>query len=336
MDRSRSHLDPPQRTPRRRPAAALAAGLAALALAAAGCGSSPSATASGSGTGTPSGTTASGSGSGTATTGAGQGAGANHGNVDVLSAGSLETVLTHTLDPAFHQATGYTAVDTSAGSSQLAAQIKAKTQVADVFLSASPKVDTSLEGAANGSWVSWYATFAKSPLVLEYYPKSKFASALRSKPWYDVITMPGFRVGRTNPAQDPAGKLAVQALQETAAAHSLPALGHIVSDASTEYGETALPGEVASGQLDGAFAYEADARSTGQPWVPLTGTQLFAPYTVTILDRAPHLAAAEAFVRFLLGTGGHSALGSDGFLIVSPPALTGTGVPAGLQSILRS
>ena len=33
---------------------------------------------------------------------------------------------------------------------------------------------TTLEGTANGDWVSWYAAFATSPLVLGYYPKSNF------------------------------------------------------------------------------------------------------------------------------------------------------------------
>ena len=35
-------------------------------------------------------------------------------------------------------------------------------------------------------------------------------------PWYKVVTMPGFRLGRTNPSQDPGGVLAKQALEETA------------------------------------------------------------------------------------------------------------------------
>ena len=80
------------------------------------------------------------------------------GDVDVLSAGSLDTLMTKTVGPAFHAATGYTLVDTSHGSSTLAADIKNKIYVADVFVSASPTVDTTLEGAKNGGWVSWYGT----------------------------------------------------------------------------------------------------------------------------------------------------------------------------------
>ena len=45
-----------------------------------------------------------------------------------------------------------------------------------MFVSASPAVNATLEGAANGNWVSWYATFATTPLVLGYNPTSKFAA----------------------------------------------------------------------------------------------------------------------------------------------------------------
>ena len=159
------------------------------------------------------------------------------GDVDVFSAGSLDTLMTKTVGPAFHAATGYTLVDTSHGSGTLAADIKNKVAVADVFVSASPAVDTTLEGAANGNWVSWYAAFATSPEVLGYYPKSKFAKDLQTMPWYKVITMPGFRLGRTNPSQDPGGVLAVKALEETATAQHLPALKTLATETSDEYPE---------------------------------------------------------------------------------------------------
>lgn len=41
-------------------------------------------------------------------------------------------------------------------------------------MSASPAVDATLEGEANGNWASWYASFAKVPLVLGYNPHSRF------------------------------------------------------------------------------------------------------------------------------------------------------------------
>jgi molybdate/tungstate transport system substrate-binding protein len=258
------------------------------------------------------------------------------GDVDVFSAGSLDTLMTKSVGPAFHNATGYTLVDTSHGSGTLAADIKDKTAVADVFVSASPSADASLEGSANGSWVSWYASFATSPEVLGYYPKSKFANDLKTMPWYKVITMPGFRLGRTNPSQDPGGVLAAKALNETAAAQHLPALAKLASESSDEYEENTEEADIQTGALDASFMYEADANSQASPFVKLTGTNLAGDYTITIVSKAPHLAAAEAFVKFLLGPTGQKEMTADSFGIVSPATVTGSGVPSALSSLFNS
>jgi molybdate/tungstate transport system substrate-binding protein len=256
--------------------------------------------------------------------------------VDVFSAGSLDTLMTKSVGPAFHSATGYTLVDTSHGSGTLEADIKDKTAVADVFISAAPADDTGLMGSANGDWVSWYGAFATSPEVLGYYPKSKFAKDLQTMPWYKVITMPGFRLGRTDPSQDPGGVLAAEALNETATAQKLPALKTLATEQSDVYSEDPEEADIQTGQLDAAFMYEADANSQGSPFVKLTGTNLAGDYTITIVNKAPHEAAAEAFVNFLLGSTGQAEMKADNFNIVTPATLTGTGVPASISSLFSS
>ena len=257
------------------------------------------------------------------------------GNVDVISAGSLDTLMTKSVAPAFHKATGYTLVDTSGGSSADAAQIKNKVYVADVFVSASPAVDATLEGKSNGNWVSWYAAFANSPEVLAYNPKSKFATDLKTMPWYKVITLPGFRLGRTNPTQDPGGVLAAKALNETATAKHLPALKKLATETSDEYSEDTEVAGIQNGQLDASFMYEADANSQDSPFVKLTGVNLAGDYTITIVKGAPHTAAAEAFIKFLLGPTGQAEMKADHFGIVSPAQVTGSGVPSGLTTVFK-
>jgi molybdate/tungstate transport system substrate-binding protein len=257
------------------------------------------------------------------------------GDVDVISAGSLDTLMTKVVAPAFHAATGYTLVDTSGGSSADAAEIKNKVYVADVFVSASPTVDTTLEGKSNGDWVSWYAAFASSPEVLGYNPKSKFATDLKTMPWYKVITMPGFRLGRTNPTQDPGGVLAAKALEETAAAKNLPALKKLATETSDEYSEDTEEAGIQNGQLDASFMYEADANSQDSPFVKLTGVNLAGDYTITLVNHAPHTAAAEAFIEFLLGSTGQAEMKADHFGTVSPAKVTGSGVPSGLTSLFK-
>jgi molybdate/tungstate transport system substrate-binding protein len=258
------------------------------------------------------------------------------GDVDVISAGSLNTLMKK-IAPAFHAATGYTLSDTSGGSSSDATDIKNGVYVEDVFVSASPAVDRTLEGRANGSWVSWYADFAASPEVLGYNPQSTFAPALRTMPWFQVITQSGFRLGRTDPSQDPGGVLAEKALIETAKARPAyaGALRKLATESSDVFPEDTEQADIQTGQLDASFMYEADANSQDSPFVKLTGTDLAGDYTITLLRNAPHPGAADAFIRFLLGARGQAAMKADHFEIVSPAKVSGSGVPSALKSLLR-
>jgi molybdate/tungstate transport system substrate-binding protein len=257
------------------------------------------------------------------------------GPVDVLSAGSLQNLLQQQVAPAFHKATGYTLNDTSMGSDAIATGIKGGTLQGDVFISASSAVNGALEGSTNGNWVSWYALFGSSPLVLGYNASSRFAEALRTKPWYDVIDQPGFLIGRTDPTTDPKGVLAVTALDQAATTHHIEALMAIATSTSTVYPETSLVGQLQAGQLDAGFFYGVEAAAAGVKTVPLTGTHLAGDYTVTVLNRAPHDASARAFVTFLLGKAGRKILGSNGIIAISPPKLSGgSSVPKDLKGQL--
>lgn len=259
---------------------------------------------------------------------------APHGPVDVLYAGSLVTFIQQQVAPAFDKESGDRLRGFAGGSEGLASEIKGEVRQADVFISASPSVDVSLEGSANGSWVSWYATFAKAPLVLGYDPRSRFASQLRREPWYKVVVERGFLLGRTDPAIDPKGKLAVEALRTAAAAEHEPALAGAASSSTGVFPEEALVGRLQAGQLDAGFFYANEARAAGIPTVPLAGVSLGAAFTVTVVERAPHPAEAAAFVSYLLGPRGRAVLRKDGFTLVDPPRVSGGGVPGSLRGVL--
>ena len=254
------------------------------------------------------------------------------GPVDVLSAGSLQDLMQGQIAPAFHAATGYTLNDISMGSSALASSIKGGTLQGDVFVSASPAVNATLEGSSNGNWVSWYAQFAGSPLVLGYNPNSTFAQALKTKPWYEVISEPGFHLGRTDPTTDPKGVLADDALDQAATQYNLPELRTLGTETSDVFPETSLVGELQAGQLDAGFFYGVEASAAKIKTVPLTGTTLAAEYTVTILNKAPHQAAAEAFVNFLLGPGGQKVLANNGVIESTPKVSGSQNVPSGVKA----
>lgn len=256
------------------------------------------------------------------------------GPVDVLYAGSLVDLMQQEVGPEFTAATGYTVNGYSGGSDALATDIKGGTQQADVFISAARQPNTRLEGAANGNWVSWFAEFATSPLVLGYYPQSKFAGALKSAPWYNVVSRPGFMVGRTDPVTDPKGVLAVDALTSAATRYHQPALEAIAMSSRDIFAESAMVGELQAGQIDAGFFYAVEAAAGHIPTVPLTGTHLAGAYTITILNRAPHSSAAQAFVSFLLSRQGQKLLEHNGLVPVRPPSVSGpkSAIPPRLQA----
>ncbi|HEY4454070.1 MAG TPA: extracellular solute-binding protein [Pseudonocardiaceae bacterium] len=247
------------------------------------------------------------------------------GKVQVLYAASLENLMEKDLGSAYTSSSGVSFDGTPAGSTELVSDIKGKVKPADVFISASTDANTGLEGAANGDWEDWYATFATAPLVIGYNPNSKFANDLKTKPWQQVITEPGFLFGSTDPKLDPKGKLGAQAL----AKENLPAT------AAQVFPEEQLVGRLQAGQLDAGFFYSSEAADAKIPTVTLGSVALKATYTVTVLNKAPNEAAAVSFVNYLLGSDGITLLKKHG-LQVQPVTVTGikTKVPAGLQGVL--
>ena len=299
------------------PARFAVAGLAFIGLAAAGCSSSSSTTSAAT---SPSRSASS------APTGSGA--------VNVLYAGSLVNLITKQVGPAFQTASGYSVTGVGAGSTALVTDIKGKVDKGDVFISASPKATATLMGPSNGNWVSWYVSYASSDVVLGYNPNSKFASQIKSEPWYKAITTPGLKLGFTDPATDPKGKLVAQALSDTAKSKNLPALTAIENDKGNVFPEETLVARLQAGQLDAAFFYTAEAIPAKIPTVPLTGEDLKATYTASTLAGAPNEAGAEAFIAYLLGPSGQAFLKQDGFDLITPPKVTGSGVPATVQSAL--
>ncbi len=252
------------------------------------------------------------------------------GPVDVLYAGSLLDLMQRSIGPAFHRATGDTLAGFADGSSALASEIRGGTQVADVFISAAPSVNDTLAGTAHGDWLSSYTVFGASPLVLAYNRSSRFARALRTTPWYDVVTRPGFLLGRTDPATDPKGVLAVDALEGVALSYDRPGLRALATSPSSVFPETALVGELQAGQLDAGFFYAVEAAAAHLATVPLVGTGLAGDYTVALVNRAPHPGPARAFIRFLLSGEGRRLLARNGVTPLARPrrvALSGAASP---------
>jgi molybdate/tungstate transport system substrate-binding protein len=262
------------------------------------------------------------------------------GSVDVLYAGSLVNLMERNIGPAFDQATGDHFQGYAGGSKLLANQIKGKLRRGDVFVSAVPGVNASLMGPANGNWVSWYISFAQSPLVIGYNPNSRFAAEFKSKPWYQVLLEPGIKIGRTDPKLDPKGALTIALMNKAEAFYKVPRLAERVLGAPNNPAqvlpEEILVGRLQSGQLDAGFFYSTETSDAKIPAVPLPAQ--IAPkaaYTVTILHGAPDPRGAEQFVAYLLGEQGRTLMKEHGLDLVKP-TLTGTAtaVPPEIRSLV--
>jgi molybdate/tungstate transport system substrate-binding protein len=263
------------------------------------------------------------------------------GPINVLYAGSLVNLMERGIKPAFDKADGAAFRGYAGGSNKLANEIKGKLVPGDVFISANPKVNAGLMGAANGAWVDWYVTFAQSPLVIGYNPSSRFAADLKSKPWYEVLQEPGIRIGRTDPKLDPKGKLTLELLEKASAVYKIPDLSGKVLGAPENPAqvlpEEDLVGRLQSGQIDVGFFYSTETTDLKIPAIVLPPeTALSAHYTATVLNGAPHAAAAVRFLTFLLGPDGTALMRAHGLGVVAPKVSGDTGkVPSAILALTK-
>lgn len=260
--------------------------------------------------------------------------------VNVMYAGSLVHMMEQRVGPAFEKATGSTFQGFAGGSNMLANQIRGKLRRADVFISASPTVNKSLMGADNGNWVTWYAGFAESPLLIGYNAQSPFAQSLLTQRWDKALTQPGIRIGRTDPKLDPKGAFTMQLLDEAQKLYNDPTLSQrMLGDAENPaqvMPEETLVGRLQAGQLDAGFFYTTETTDLRIPAVRLPSDfNIKASYTIAVLNNAPNEAGARKFVAFLLSDEGRQIM-RDAGIAVKTPVVSGDAatVPADLQAVL--
>jgi molybdate/tungstate transport system substrate-binding protein len=262
--------------------------------------------------------------------------------VKVLYAGSLVNLMERSVGPAFEKETGLSFQGYAAGSNKIANEIKGKLRRGDVFISASPKVNASLMGAANGDQVTWYVNFAESPLMIGYNPQSRFANDFKTKRWDQVLQESGIRIGRTDPALDPKGAFTIEMVKKAAQLYHQPDLVEKMLGAPENpdqvLPEETLVGRLQSGQLDAGFFYSTETSDLHIPAVrPAAAVEAKAGYTLTILGDAPNASGAARFVEFLLSDKGRALLRQHGVDVIKP-TVTGNAqaVPAPLQAVIKA
>jgi molybdate/tungstate transport system substrate-binding protein len=215
---------------------------------------------------------------------------AARGTATVDYAGSLTGLVQTTLQPAFEQQTGDSFVGKGAGSTLIAQGILDGELSPGVFISIGKKAITSL-------WPSrshFVLTLATDPLVVAYSPKSRYASqldAIRSgaKPLsalFRLMETPGFRLGRTDPTQDPQGAFFILMFELATKELHLPVrtperiLGVSATDpvgnTTQVVDEDSLATDIASGSVDAGSDFLTEARQFHLDYITLGPSLDFA------------------------------------------------------------
>lgn len=241
------------------------------------------------------------------------------GDVSVAYAGSLVRTMEGPLASSLRQHTGLTFSGEAKGSRALAHLIAAGLRTPDVFVSADPKL---MNGIARS-----YVVFGSARMVVAYSPKSPhralFEQAARGRrSILDVLAAPGVRVGRTDPQLDPKGARTIETLNLLGAHfHAAPKAKAVLANAPV-FPEEDLAVRVESGDLDAGFFYSTEIPGRGLRTVELppdSNLSTRIAYAVGIMSDAPHPAAAQTFVRFLLRGDGRRILEAAGVRYFAHP-----------------
>jgi molybdate/tungstate transport system substrate-binding protein len=292
---------------------------------------------------------------------------ATGGDVNVLYAGSLISIMETKIGPAFSHL-GYDYRGEGHGSIQDANMIIDRQRFPDVFISVGEKPITKLI-ENNPSLAKWYIGFASDELVIAYNPKSQFAADFEKAktgavPWYQVLAKPGIRFLRSDPLLDPKGCYTVIATKLAGILYHNSSLSSSILKGERNQDqlrpEEILPTLLETGEADAIPAYKHEAIERGFPFISLPpqinlGDPAFASYykqasctqqngslsfgkpivfDTTIPNTVRNAQGAIQFVKFLFSDQGKAILQKDGFKVI--PLTAGgnkTAIPQEISSL---
>ena len=291
----------------------------------------------------------------------GQGAGAR--NIVVYTAASVAIPLRAALDTfAAHEQ--LTVQQENGGSLDIARKLTELHQIPDVVVLADYDVFPKL---LMPEQTTWYADFARNRMVLAFTGKSKFASEVDSANWPKILERPGVQLGRANPDLDPNGYRTLLTLQLAERYYEQPGLYDRLMKLSPARNvrpkEADLVGLLQAGEFDYIWSYESLAQATKLRYITLPAaidlgtpadSAVYAKATVKVAGKtpndtltisgqpivyalsipkaAPHPAAAERFVAFLLSPDGRRLMHAHNLDALGAPIIIGNGEPAAVRA----
>jgi molybdate/tungstate transport system substrate-binding protein len=291
----------------------------------------------------------------------------NKGKIFVMYAASLIKTFESNIGPSFEKKTGYAYTGEGRGSVQIANMIIDGQRKPDVFVSAGTIPIMKLinnGGSCNQQQqelhqpplAKWLVKFASAEMVIAYSPTSHFHLDLdKAKtgriPWYQVLSQPGFKFGRTDPELDPKGYYMVIAAKLANIYYNDQNIKQRIlgqdRDPKQVFPEETLTTTLETGQLDAIAAYKHEAIAKGLPYITLPsqinlGNPTFSDFykkasftsttgktvcgepiyfSVTIPEATVgNLAGAVSFVTFLVSSDGQRILQSQGLDYIKPIA----------------
>ena len=275
------------------------------------------------------------------------------GQVNVLYAGSLLSVMETKIGPAFSNL-GYDYRGEGHGSIQNANMIIDGQRFPDVFISVGANPINILINNNKPSLAKWYLGFASDEMVIAYNPKSPFASDFQKAktgvvPWYHVLAKPGIKFLRTDPFLDPKGCYTVIAAKLAGILYHNSSLSPSILNGERNKDQL-RPEEILltlleQGEADAIPAYKHEAIERGFPFISLPpqinlGNPAFANYykqascttqqdgsltygkpivfDITIPNTVRNNVGAIQFVKFILSKQGSIILQNDGFKTIVP------------------
>ena len=241
----------------------------------------------------------------------------------------------------------------SAGSVASARKITDLNQPCDILASSDYGV---IDNMLIPKYADWNIKFVSNELSIVYQEKSRFASQINSKNWYDILMKKEVAFGRADPNADPCGYRTILSLALAEKYYKKSELAKMISEKDQNYmrpKEVDLIALLESGSIDYIFLYRSVAIQHNLKYITLPdeinlkNMSMAAQYAtatteingkepgkketvkgepmvygVTMLRNAPNKPAAIAFLQFLLSRDkGMKIMEKDGQPSVIPMAV---------------
>ena len=274
--------------------------------------------------------------------------------VSVMYAASLIKTFEDSLGPAFQANTGYPYQGEARGSVQIANMMLDGLRRPDVFVSAGTIPIMKLMNATD-PLADWLVKFGAAEMVIAYSPGNRFFNDLEKAstgeiPWYQVLSNPDLKFGRTDPELDPKGYYTIITAELANKYYNDSGIKQRIlgEDRNSKqiFPEETLKTILEQGQLDAEAAYKHEAVARGLPYITLPpninladptfsnfyktssytlengngqtvlGEPIYFSFTIPVTVK--DLAGATSFAAFILSPNGESILEDQGLNFIKP------------------